>query len=565
MVTRVLAVLVTCLLASVAQAQDIVLSIQDEDFVVGEFVPVQVVVRGASPREVPEITADPALAIAFETQAATTTSINGRVSRFVNFKFKVRAREAGTFQLGPATVLVDVPTGQTIPLTSNVVTVHAGAAPADDDRPLAVTTTISPDVAWLGEVVMYDRTLRSKVELKGGRWFNDPSDGLMAPREGNPERREYVARTDDGSVLVQEIHAPMIATRTGVLTFDAPALEADVVVKTDRRGFFFGVPTERRVVPGQDMTLEVRPLPPAPPGFSGLVGHFEIDSRVDDAVTPGAYRGLLETQVGASVDWRVALVGQGDLAGFRLPMPDTTDGVQIYEGDVRSNAIVRQGNYRASAAYIRTVVPIQEGVVSLPDIDLVVFDPTIGQYVTLHEDGPQLRVAPGEVGDVEVQSFRPEPGIFSGPAPEAETHGIRPLRAGAGSRLPWGATMPVAWAVTGLPAIVWLLLELATRVRTRRREDAPVREATPRERLARLPDDPEARLAAQDAALRLAVARAVDPDLDREATLAALPPDVAAQVHDVTAWLDRVRFAGATPPADLDARVAAAVDALEAA
>ena len=111
-----------------------------------------------------------------------------------------------------------------------------------------------------------------------------------------------------------------------------------------------------------------------------MVGDFELTGSVRST----------DVTVGESVVWSVRVVGDGTLEGFSLPPVTDLDGAQVYDNGPTVGALVVDGAYRAEGRFERVVVPTREGEVVLPSVDVVIFSPTAGAYVTKRIEGATL-------------------------------------------------------------------------------------------------------------------------------------------------------------------------------
>ena len=107
----------------------------------------------------------------------------------------------------------------------------------------------------------------------------------------------------------------------------------------------------------------------------------------------------------------------------------------------------------------------------------------------------------------------------------------------------------MASGAAALPALWVLFLAVVERLRERARvrREALDRPPTAAERLRHLPDDRPGRLAALDAVVRQALADHGGIEvrqLDRDASIAALPVELASRLRAAVQVLDRARFAG---------------------
>jgi hypothetical protein len=522
---------------------------------------ISVLLTDGQPVAVPQIEAPAGLRIDYTGQSRNTSINNGAIHNFYKFRYEITALATGTYTLGP--VVVEAQTRGQPPQTlrSNPVTLKVEPRPTslpDAVSPVQIENGFSAESVWVGEVVIYRDVVRSRLEVVGSRWHNRPRDGLVLPRDGRPTRSEYEIQDAVGSLFVDETHVPFVAQRVGLLKFEAPLVELDVAT-TRGGGGLFGLlrRTQTTVGQGTPMTLEVRALPPPPAGFSGLVGDFQLSNRLDAA---GA-------KVGKSIPWTIEIIGNGTLEGFELPVLGEVDGARIYEGSSQSSAILQRGAYVSSGRFPRTVVPTREGRLIVPAYEIITFSPKLGSYATLRVPQQEILVGKGEDGQVDLQSFAPEPSMFDNTEDDG---GLRPLwRGGLDQRLAWErGGLQLGLLLSAAPAL-WLLLGLGRErweARRSRLAAAPV-VLTAKDLLRNLPEGQEARLAALDEALRKALHGAtggVDVPTDPDSLRAHLSPGQADEVVAVSHALDLARFAGAAPPADLEGRVRALVDALEA-
>lgn len=560
MVMRLLWMWLLCLAALPAWAQEVQLVTDVQQLATGQRTSLAVIVTGGSPTAVPDIATPEGVSVSYNGQSQTTSIINGRMERYIKFVYDMAARKEGSWVVGPATVSVQTAKGDATVASNTVRLVVGPAAATVPDGDLSIETSFDVAEAWQGQIVLFHYTLRSRKELSSGRWFNLPDAGLLAPKDARPERREYVVNDERGAELVDQTIQPFLITGSGPLTWPPPALEADVVVQDGRQrtlGFFRR--TRREVYTAQPLELLVRPLPPPPPDFSGLVGNFRLRIRVPTQ----------RVKVGESISMSIHLDGDGSVDGYRLPPAPDLEGARVYEGSARVRGMVRQGAYIGGANFERTIVPTREGPLTLPDIEIVVFSPEVGDYVTLTARGALIQVDPGEDGELDLTSFANTPDADTDVAAPAAPDTVHPAwGSGPGRILPWATWMPGAWLLAMLPGLGILVHTASSQWKQRRTHQAQASAvASPRQRLARLPPPGPQRLTALDEALRLALAQAADmpiATLERAAALATLPPELAARVERVWGVLDRARFAADAVPADLDAQVRDVVTALEA-
>lgn len=558
MVSPRVVLLTSVLCASVASASEAELRLLAPEMGVGQTGAVRVVVRGDRPTAPPRIRLDPSegLELRFERHSPQVMIVNSRVTRYYEYLYRLTAESPGTYTVGPAEVEIGTRTIQTssarlkvhepIEEASDVITAHAG---------------FGVDKAYVGQVVVYKRGLRSPRPIYRDVWSAPPLDGLIPPRDGTPAYAEYTLQGPDGVTHIKEEYHPKVLVSAGSREVSGATVRVEVEQRGGARSRLGIVRTRPQVLATPRATLEVAPLPPSPRAFSGLVGSFSFHAELDRT----------EAAVGESINLSVKVKGTGTLEGFSLPRLADSVPVKIYDSSPATSAWVDSTGFHSEGSFARVLVPTTPGVLELPPLELITFNPQDSSYETHSVPLPSITVRAGKGRATAAEQFLLDDlddlDLELAPAYE----GVRDPLPGGRTHTAWlGGILPFALGLAVLPLVLLGASEGAafarrqlSNVRLRPREV----EMTPRRRLARLPQEPAARLQALDGALRLALARAVDvpiSKLDRSYALTLLPTEVAELVRPVVLRLDRARFAEqATSSQDLESEVRAAVDALE--
>jgi len=544
-------VLVCTLASAPAFAAQVYLRVHYRTMELGQQGQAEIVVVNGRTTVVPDLPVDDGLVVRFAGQQRATRSVNLHRTRSVSFTYSVKATRTGSFTLGPATVMVE---GQ--PVVTNSATVTVTEPPPALEEDMVATAEVSINPAWEGQVVLYRYGLRSRVRVLRSRWSGLPVTQLARPRDGGAVRRQYMVEDARGPTWVDETLEPFIVTSAGDITLAPVVVQVDVPREGRRSPFDpFDFPEQRSLLT-KAMELSVRPLPPPPVGFSGLVGEFEFSSTIVDT----------KVAVGESVDWTVDVTGDGSLEGFHLPPPQDLEGARIYDGSPSVSAVVEESGYRASGTFNRVVVPTEPGTLRLPPLEVKTFSTTRGEYVVHRLELPVLEVAPGGEQGGAMESFAP----LVVPQTQAEAPqvvDIYPVYAKGRTTAPFlGPVLPWAVLVAAAGGLLALLLDLRVWMRLL----LPPREAvaapmTPVDRLRRLPEDADEQLDLLDDALRQSLGRRLNlppGQLDRREAIEQLPASVRDRVAAVSNALERARFAGDPPGSDLADQVRSVVQDL---
>ncbi|MFP5288749.1 MAG: BatD family protein, partial [Thermoanaerobaculia bacterium] len=208
------------------------------------------------------------------------------------------------------------------------------------------------------------------------------------------------------------------------------ATEFDLLVRTiDRR--LFGPPTtssEQLHLKTPAMPLDVQPLPPAPPGFTGAVGRISLAASVEPA----------ELRLGEAATLTLTLSGEGNLQGLPEPPMPRVEGLKVLPPQKEGEDGISGTTIRGSRTWSYPVIPERAGAYRLEVPALPYFDPTAKRYETAKVEPVRLTALPAPARQK------------SEPAPAAEAPAPR-FGDGWRGRLPW------LLAVPGLLALALLL------------------------------------------------------------------------------------------------------------
>jgi hypothetical protein len=440
------------------------------------------------------------------------------------YQYSHVAVEEGTWTIGPASLELG---GQVIvapPVTIEVVPRAAGEPAAAD-----VVGTYSDRSPYLGEVGVYRFQYRRRGQVLDARWTPPEFPGFVEFRDAESQQREYAMLEDGVRVSVQEVFVPLMAMQPGPQTIGPALLSVQLPDPDARRrrqsifGFSGGTTQETYATRPVDVVISPLPEEGRPAAFSGLVGHMELSVSVSER----------RIALGESITQEVRISGTGQLSGMTLPMPEQ-DGFRVYDDAAEFSAHVNEGRYRSVAVFRRALVPEQEGRLTIPPVELTVFDPDAEAYVTLRSDPISLDVLAGEAGMGEVSSFSEADGsrtiesLSDDILPPPGGRSIRDRRLSAALPALLGAPLMTGLGLVGLWAY--------------RRRPAAVLGPSFIEQLRELPADPAERLARVEDIFRQAAAQRLGKDAPglTGADVARLGEDAAALYAD----LSRARYGG---------------------
>ncbi len=489
-------------------------------------------VRGGPPRfPVPD-----GLTAEFESQQQQQLMLNMNLTTSTIYRYTLTALKSGDFVIPPLPVLTAAGVLQTQSLS-----LHVEARGASTGGVNELTGELSDAAHWVGQMVVYHLRFATDRQLQNGQWVPPEGKGFTIEPGIEPVNSTYTVGEGGTSVGVRDLYLPMRFTQAGEVSIPGGALQAQFAVERSRRrrgqmeqlfpdlGMFQDVRSEMFSAPTLHTTIKDPPKAGRPADWTGLVGEFTLTSHV----TGAAVAGPVKVNVGDTVTVAVDLVGDSPVSGVKLP-PLVGDGFKVYDDQPVATGTIQQGKVVATSSFKRAIVPQRPGPLTIPSIDLPVFDPAKGEYVTLHSDPVELEVG-GSAASAQVASFS------SGGAPQG------PI--GAGDELlpirPAPSTIPrwsgrYAWLLL-LPGALGLVFKGGRGLLVRRLSRAATTRAFGFEDL---PTDPHERLSGLELIFREAVA----PRLGIGAAavhgedLVRLG-DVAAEAEVVYRLLERARYA----------------------
>ncbi len=396
-------------------------------------------------------------------QSKQWSFVNGRPCSSVSYRYLLLPRRAGEFVIGPAVAEIDGERLASQPFSVRVL--PAGSAPRQR-RDLFLTTELSTTTPYVGQQVLFTWRLYRRVRIADARLDPFEFDGFLVEDLG--EVREFETTVNGQKYLVSEIRKALFPQEQGELTIPATRLTCEVMARSQRRpdaifeDIFGRSATETRVLRSDAIQVQVRPLPPPPPAFSGLVGSFKLSASVSQR----------EVSVGESITLVLEVSGSGNVQMIPEPAFAELPFLKVYDDKPSANIERRPSGLSGSKMFRKAIVPQIAGEITLPRLELVYFDPEAGKYRTASSAEIALDIEPPE-GREELrltETLAPSTGKV---AVRILAEDILPLYAGveAVTRRP-RPTPPQLAGMLLTPPALYLGLLAAVRRRRRLREDA---------------------------------------------------------------------------------------------
>ncbi|MCP4717777.1 MAG: protein BatD, partial [Deltaproteobacteria bacterium] len=236
-----------------------------------------------------------------------------------------------------------------------------------------------------------------------------------------------------------------------------------------RRSFFddsfFGFSeTVPRVFTTKPITVMVQPLPAAdkPRGFGGLVGNFMLASELSSR----------KLEVGESLTLTLTLRGSGNLKNNQEISVPKLDNFKVYDDKPVFEQSVSGTTVEGRLVIKKALVPLVEGKLTIPKIDVSFLNPETSRYVTVSTGPNVIDVAPASVKE----QFQAVDAVQATGAQEAVRiigHDILPVHTAIAVLSPARYRPSLLLVCGGLivPVLIWVAVLLSLAVRRRNRSD----------------------------------------------------------------------------------------------
>lgn len=342
-------------------------------------------------------------------RGSSVNIINGNVSRTVTSSIIVtlRADEAGTHQIEPATLTVGGKTYKTQPLT---LTVLEGDAPESGTssssggrsggsvastssrsnetftRLILSRTNVYEQEAVLATLKVYTLAPQlnfTKVTLPSFEGF--ASQELDVPESNQWDLERYKERNYKTAILRRVLLFPQ---QTGELTIDGGNSEIEIY---EVQGInFFGQPmydvvTKNVVTPSVKVNVKALPQD-KPTTFTGGVGDFTLESELSAG----------EIKANEALTLKLTIRGRGNLQLMQNPVVEFPSEFEAYDPQINLDIHSGTGGVSGKRTIEYTIIPRYAGTFTIPPIEISYFDPKSKSYKTLASQEFTVEVAKGE-------------------------------------------------------------------------------------------------------------------------------------------------------------------------
>lgn len=427
---RTVSILILCLLVGVLQAQKMTVQAPASVYEGDNFTVRFVVDERARDFKGPSFKGFSLRSGPNTSSSSSYSFVNGQATSSVQtiFSYTLTADVVGTFTVDPATCTAD---GKKVSSDRFSITVQKadparrqqqqqrqqqqrqaydpwGQQPQQaqqiDEHSLFARASVSKSNPYQGEQIIVTYKIYTQVpisqfaidKLPGNRgfWAEDLSEGTKI--------KQYEETIGGRSYQVAEIRrGALFAQQSGQLSIEPLDLNVLAMVQRQRRRtgtildlfddpFFSAREAVERPLHTNRLSVNVKPLPEAPDGFTGGVGHFEVKGGLS----------LDKVKANEAVSYRLTVSGQGNLMLINAPTLDFPSAFEVYDPQVDDNLRKGEGGVSGSRTYEWVIIPRAQGKYTIPELRFIYFDPQTGRYVTKTIPAQKLEVERGDARNV---------------------------------------------------------------------------------------------------------------------------------------------------------------------
>ncbi len=344
-----------------------------------------------------------------QSSSSSIQIINGKASQrneiTTRFYYFIAPRQTGTFVFPSLSVNVEGTVYRTEPLAFTVT-----------DQPVTnpdvrAFLTISAKTLYTGEQAVLTFKAAQRAQAQGSTDLRNGFNAALESIEKSFGSRFSLTRLFKNQVTtgseridgelynVYSLRFLLFPLNTGTVSIQPIPFEYQELRRTRRRSIspffddffgddFFGggIQAVPKTVFTNPLTIEVKPLPPPPAGFSGAVGSFSIKASADPQSVPA----------GDAVTLKVILKGNSRPANMGDISIPQSDEYEIFTPEKQVVVDTTESGFSTKKTYKYLLIPKNEGTLTLAPIVFSYFDPKSSSYKTASSEPIVITVTKGK-------------------------------------------------------------------------------------------------------------------------------------------------------------------------
>jgi len=343
------------------------------------------------------------------TTMQSTQIVNNRVSSTViyEYSFVYRANKPGRVTIPSVSINAEGKTIKSSPFTFEVLPPdrseqnNGGGTPSrpqptsssgPDIRPtdLIVTVTMSKNGIYEHEAVVATIKVYTKHAITSFRATTLPVfEGFLSEElpVNDPVKIEHFRGENYYSAVLKR--CLLYPQKSGTLSINSGRY--DVTLETYERisqGFMVTQRPVRKNITttSNSVNVSVKALPePKPAGFDNAVGNFKVTTSLEPA----------QLRTNEAATYTVTITGSGNIKHLTTPDITFPHGVELYTPESSADASFTGQDMHGTFTATYTMVPQDEGSLTIPGWDFVYFNPSAARYETVEIPAYERKVLRG--------------------------------------------------------------------------------------------------------------------------------------------------------------------------
>jgi hypothetical protein len=345
---------------------------------------------------------------------STVQIMNGEMSVKKTFSYELSPRNVGEYSIGPIVVHIEGKEYSAGPIQVKVVEADKDSTYAPlpglpsppsgpqrgfpsfpftvpnpfQDQPssangrkqadIFLTADVDKKEVYVGEQTLFTFRLYSSVNIRDAQLTLPVFKDFIS--EELFKDRKYEVELQGRRYAVNEWKFALFPTKAGKIGTGAASVTGSVPVATkfspfEDAPFFtpFRFSSKPKTFRAPNVEIQVKPLPTPPPGFTGLVGKYNLAS----SFSPD------QLKVGDTAYLKIELSGNGNIQAANLPDLKRQDFFKIYPSKPEVDLKKSSEGLSGKKTFNYALVAEQPGGATIPPLEINYFNPESGEYENL--------------------------------------------------------------------------------------------------------------------------------------------------------------------------------------
>ena len=372
------------------QAADIRTYVDRTNISVGESVNLTVTVSGSDAKV--DVTPIRDFKVASRGTSTSVRIVNSRMSREISHKYMLVPLREGRLVIPPLTVEADGKTFQTKAIVVQVSKQPPAIAGRSD---LLARAKLSDNNPYEGQQIIYTFRLFTAVRLANAKLQKPDFSGFIAKEIS--DTKSYQKVVDGRQYTVSELSYVLVPLKPGEVVIKPSTFRCDLIKRRKRSGrsffdsflddsFIGQAELEPKILTTEPLTVDVKPLPSSSGEvrFSGLVGRFEMQAKLEDA----------EINVGDSTTLTLTVAGTGNIMDAVQPQVAVPDAFKVYGDNPEEQITVNESGFSGKKVFRIALVAVKPGIYTIKPAKISYFDIPKEKYMILSTPSFSLTANP---------------------------------------------------------------------------------------------------------------------------------------------------------------------------